>query len=485
MCTILKISTGILVLFWGLNGVTRCAAQSNPVLSYARENVETGTTILTADRPNHTTADPSGSPYVPPYIRNLNSAPRPSIEWGGVVKDSLQFLAVMSAFRVVTEPPTRDALSNPFFPGYVEAVSSLHGWDDGDEFYVNYIGHPMQGAVSSFIWSNHDRAYNRDPIGWNSNYVKSKLRAATYAFALSAVSEIGPVSEASIGQIQRYHPAQGFVDYVITPTLGVMWSVGEDAIDDSLVRHIEDHTSNTTLKILARCGLNPARSFANAMGRKYPWYRTNRSAPSSAASSLYYERLPKKPVTPPPGVPPFQFNVDFETRTYWGKNASGPCIGGGGELAFRVARNWQLVGEVSGCKQTGLPPNTTGDALTYVVGPQWSSRLSSRWVTHARVLVGGNKIVQQMELQELKGTLEQKYNDQYVFPPLADQYNREFDSNALAIVTGAGIDYKLNKALQFRSSAYYSHTWNRDIGGVKYQNDVRFSSGLVLDIGTW
>jgi len=481
-----KISVGILALLSGLNSVTTSLAQSDSALPYGRENMETQTAVLTAV-PNHVPADLPSTRNATPIIKEPNSAP-PSIEWRGLVTDSLQFLVVMSAFRVAKEPGTRAALSNPFFSGYVKSVSNLHGWDDGDPFYVNYVGHPMEGAVSSFIWSNHDGAFNRDHIGWNSNYVKSKLRATAYAFVLSEASEIGPLSEADIGQIQRYHPAQGFVDHAVTPTLGVLWSVAEDALDDSLVRYIEERTSNTTLRILARSGLNPARSFANLMGRKYPWYRPNRPAPSSASSYLYYKYykpLAKKPVTPPPGVSPLQFNIHFETRTYFGSNASDPCIGGGAELAFRVAHSWQLVGEVTGCKQTGMPPNTTGDALTYAVGPQWSSRLSSRWVTHARVLVGGNKIAQEIYLPELAEALKQQYKNQNVFPPLADRYIRDFDNNAFAIVTGAGFDYKLNKALLFRSSAYYSHAWNRDLNGINYQNYVRFSSGLVLDLGTW
>jgi len=31
--------------------------------------------------------------------------------------------------------------------------------NDGDPLIVNYVGHPMQGAVSSRIWTHNDRAY--------------------------------------------------------------------------------------------------------------------------------------------------------------------------------------------------------------------------------------------------------------------------------------------------------------------------------------
>ena len=421
-----------------------------------------------------------------PIIVQQPVPPQPKPNWRGLSKDTLQFLLVMNSFRLATEQGTRDGLTqNPFFSGYAAAVSNLHGWDDGDPFYVNYIGHPMQGAVSNFIWSNRDTAYERDHFGWNNGYVKLKLRGAAYAYFLSLMFEIGPISEASIGQIQQYHPQQGFVDHVVTPVVGTMWSVGEDSIDNYFIRYIEEHTDNRALKILARSGLNPARSFANLMGRRYPWYRSNRPAPNSGESYEYYEPVAKNPVNPPPGIGPFQFNIHMETRTYFGKNASPPCIGGGTEVGFRLADAWQLMGEVTGCKQTGMQPNFTGDSLTYAIGPQWTATLSSRWVTHARVLVGGNKVSQEQVIPALRNELNQLYADKNVFPPLANQYIRDYDNNALALVGGTAFDYKLSRALLFRSAVDYSHTWNHDINNLNYRDSLRVSSGLVLNMGTW
>ncbi len=416
------------------------------------------------------------------------SAPKkeqPSVEWKPLAYDSLRFIVLMNAFRIATEPGTRAGLHNPLFSGYINAIQNLHGWDDGDPFYVNYIGHPMQGAVSSFIWSNRDAAFNREHIGWNSGYAKAKLRSGAFAYALSLMFEIGPVSEASIGQIQRYKPATGVVDHVITPSVGLMWSAGEDAVDDSLVRYIEEHSDNVTAKTLARSVLNPARSFANLMAWKYPWYRTNRPGASAENSFGYFAPAPKDPVVAPKGVPPFQFNLHFETRRYFGKNASDPCLGGGAELGFRLSDSWQIVGEVTGCKQTGMQPNFSGDSLTYAAGPQWTSRVSERWVTHTRLLLGGNKVAQEQVFPQLRQELLQQYGTEEVFPPLADKYIHDYDNNAFAVVTGAGFDYKLNRALSFHSALDYSHTWNREINGVNYRDSLRFSSGIVLSMGVW
>lgn len=410
---------------------------------------------------------------------------QPSVDWSGLGKDSLQFLVVMNGFRIATERGTREAMHNPFFSGYETAITNMHGWDDGDPFYVNYVGHPMQGAVSTFIWTNRDRAYRREHIGWKRDYVMSKLRAGAYAYVLSMSFEIGPMSEASLGEVQRYHPANGFVDHVITPAVGTIWSVAEDEIDDSLVRYIEERTDNFGLRLTARMALNPARSFANLMGRRRPWYRSNRPGPSSYNSFAYYEPVMKTPVSPPPGVAPFEFNLRFETRTYFGQAASDSCVGGGADIGFRLAESWQLIGLLSGCKQTGMPANFSGDSLTYAAGPQWTTRLSRGWVLRTRVLLGGNKVTQEQVFPELRDQLKTEYKGQKVFPPLADQYIHDYDNNAFAISTGSGFDYKLNNALMFRSSLDYSHTWNRDINGVNYRDSLQFSSGLVLNMGTW
>ena len=67
-----------------------------------------------------------------------------------------------------------------------------------------------------------------------------------------------------------------FEDLVVTPTLGTVWLVGEDALDRFLVQKLESKTTNRVLKALVRSGLNPTRSMANIMRLKVPWYRDSR-----------------------------------------------------------------------------------------------------------------------------------------------------------------------------------------------------------------
>jgi hypothetical protein len=431
----------------------------------------------------------TAKPPIEPVVSN--SKPQPRVNWTGLAKDSFTFLAVMQGFRCATEPGTRAAFSDPFFKGYIRAVQNLHGFADGDPFYVNYVGHPMQGAVSDFIWANNDHAYKDVYFSRDKQYWKEKLRGGAFSYVYSVQFEIGPISEASIGGMQSYYPAQGFVDHVVTPVIGMGWAIGEDAIDRYLVRYVEAQTGNRWIKLLARGTLNPARSFANILGGKSPWYRTNRPGVTSSNAVAYYQPVPvQQKVSPPPGVAPFEFKADSVIRTYLGSNSLGSCVGGGAGVALRIAKKWQIASDVNGCKMTNLPPNASGDSLTYVIGPRWTSQLSPRWLTHAQVLMGGTKVTQEQIDPEKKRATEESMKELgkkgiNVWPPPYSQFAHSWDSNAFAIVASVGVDLKFNHALSLRTALDYSHAWNRDLNNINYRNSLQFSSGLVLNMGTW
>ncbi|HEY1495364.1 MAG TPA: hypothetical protein VGF49_12520, partial [Candidatus Solibacter sp.] len=183
----------------------------------------------------------------PPLFAPLPSAPSPPVlpvvqppgarrvDWTGVGESSFRLLGVMHGFRWLTEAGTR-ASGVGLGRGYSSSVLNLHGWADGDPFYVNYVGHPMQGAVAGRIWELNDPRYNKAEFGRSRTYWKGKLRAAAFAWAFGEQFEIGLASEASIGHIQRDSPQQGFVDHVITPTIGFSWMIAEDALDRNVVR---------------------------------------------------------------------------------------------------------------------------------------------------------------------------------------------------------------------------------------------------------
>ena len=483
-----------------------CAAQTKPIPVSLDSSIPGGSTELSSmDVPGGPDGSPVPAPdanappvYAPPLaampIEPVTPTKPPGVAWGGLVKDSLTFLTVMQGFRCATEPGTRAAFGvNPFFKGYIDAVANMHGFADGDQFYVNYIGHPMQGAVSAFIWSNNDRAYKDVYFGKSHDYWKEKLRGGAFAYVYSVQFEVGPVSEASIGDLQTYYPAQGFVDHVVTPVVGMGWAIGEDVIDRYLVRYLESRTDKRPIKMLARGVLNPARSFANLMSMKYPWYRTNRPNVFSRSDTADYFKpvLVNQPVNPPPGsVPPFEFHAVSVIRTYMGTNSLGSCAGGGAGVGFRIADNWQISTDVNGCKMTNLPVNTSGDSLTYVIGPKWSTQISPRLITHAKFQVGGNKITQEL-LDPAKKKIADDRSKALAkagidpWPPPYSEFAKSWDNNAFAIVTGAGVDLKFNNALSLRTSLDYAKTWNDDINNINYRNGLQLTSGLILNMGTW
>jgi hypothetical protein len=198
------------------------------------------------------------------------------VQWGSLFKESLFFMSIQHGFRLATDKEVRARGGGSFFGGYIDSVANLHGWGDGDPFIVNYVGHPLQGAVAGFIWMKNDPKYRNAEIGRNSRYWKGRLRAMAFAGVYSEAFEIGPISEASIGHVQKSYPQQGFVDHVITPTVGTGWMIAEDAVDRYLIRPIETHTRNRWLRLLARSVLNPSRSFANCMTMEVPWHREDR-----------------------------------------------------------------------------------------------------------------------------------------------------------------------------------------------------------------
>jgi hypothetical protein len=414
------------------------------------------------------------------------------IDWLHLAEGSFAFLTVEHVFRYATEYGTRDAFDTPFWPGYLNSVSNLHGWADGDPFLVNYVGHPMQGAVAGFIWQHNDRAYRTVEFGKNSRYWKGKLRGAAFAYLYSVQFEIGPISEASIGHVQAFFPQQGFVDHVITPTVGLGWTLAEDSLDRYVITALEAHNRNPYVRLLVRSGLNPSRSMANVMNGMVPWHRDNRPGvfkpyPEAAAAKAALERdTARVPVNPPPGVAPFEFTMTPNFRTYLGSGAKGSCIGGGSSIAFRVAPEWQIVVDVNGCKLLDLPTNLSGDSLSYMIGPRWTPSTAGRWNAHAQFLVGGTKLTQERLFPEEKATVIAAAPPADQGYPLHHLYTKDWDTNGFAIAAGTGVDYKINNALAFRvASLEYSHSWTQDLNGMNYQNGLQVTTGLVLRMGTW
>ncbi len=410
----------------------------------------------------------------------------PGIEWTAVSRSSLRFLATMHAFRLATEADTR-AGGFGLGSGYIRSLANLHGWADGDPYYVNYLGHPAQGAISARLLANHDPRYRGYEFGADARYWKGKLRAAAFSWAFSEQFEIGLLSEASLGQIQNRFPQQGFVDHVITPTVGLGLTLAEDALDKYLIKPLEGRTRGKWARLILRTGLNPTRSFANIMDRKAPWHRETRPG------ILQYEAeaqpaaaLPAGKVEARPGIAPIEFRIVSNNRKF----GSGPCLGGGAEAAYRVAPEWQLLVNVNGCELLGLRKNLSGDALFFQIGSRWTPRPSAKWSPYIELLLGGLKITHEQLFPEKKIAVELAHPNPAGDPDLShrlhDLYTSRTQRSGMAVSAGTGVDYLVNDALAIRVAGLeFSRSTVAALGGLGYSTGFQVSTGMVLRLGTW
>ncbi|HSR06654.1 MAG TPA: hypothetical protein VLM42_05855 [Bryobacteraceae bacterium] len=414
-------------------------------------------------------------------ISSVDSTPAPGVQWKSLFNQSFRLLLIEHAFRYATEPGTRDP-GQPFFQGYLNSVGALHGWADGDPFYVNYVGHPMQGAVSGYLWTLNDNRYKQVEFGKNPDYWKSRIRAGAFAWAYSEQMEIGPFSEASIGNVQATYPQQGFVDHVVTPAIGLGWMIAEDALDRYLVRYVERKTQNRLVRVLVRGGANPSRSLANVVSGQWPWARPRDHAdlpsavlPKPAPRETYEQQRSR-------GVAP----IEFAANAYALGNPSGTCAGGGATAALRVSSQWQMVLDVNGCKMTGLEKNLSGDSLSYMAGSRWTPPVTGQLVPYVQVLFGGNKLTQELVFPQQESYLTGLAKSDGSEPPARSQYAQQFEHDGFAIAAGMGLDYNFNRALAFRLVAVdYTRSWASDMNGFTAPQGFQFKTGLVLHMGNW
>ena len=217
-----------------------------------------------------------------PEFKGKVPAKEPGFAWGSAIGQSLLFLGIQHGIRFAFDPPTRHALSGPFWKDYVSSLASIKTWDDNNPAFINYLGHPMQGAVTAYFQIQNDPKGKSQGFNSSGAYWNSRLKALGWSAGYSAFFELGfPISEAAVGNLGIKRPAtspkMGYVDLVITPTLGTVWVIAEDAVDMYLVRFIERKTQNKTWRAIARSVLNPMRTAANVLRFKYPWYRDDLS----------------------------------------------------------------------------------------------------------------------------------------------------------------------------------------------------------------
>ena len=217
--------------------------------------------------------------------------------WRGLIAQSLFFNAVETSFRLANDDQIRYLVARkPFWHDYFASMRQFNmgRWNDGDDFLTNYVGHPMQGAVAGYIEIQNDPTGRQQELSATRDYWMSRFRALLWSAAFSAHSEISPLGEAGIGNeggwtypigdchkpckqfdIKTWHYTNntGWVDFIITPTVGALWTLAEDTIDRYVSDRIQGDNRSSWFPLLVRGTLNPSRTMANAMRFKAPWYR--------------------------------------------------------------------------------------------------------------------------------------------------------------------------------------------------------------------
>lgn len=212
--------------------------------------------------------------YYPDDADNLPD--EKGFQWRAAIQQSLIFLAVQHGYAF-TQPKTREALKGKFFKDYAKSVKSLRGWDDGGRFFTNYVAHPLQGSMTGFIYVQNDPKARTQQFSMSGDYWRSRMKAFLWTTAWSTQFEIGPISQASIGNV-GLSGKQTWEDIIVTPVLGTAMLVGEDALDRHLMQFIERKTDNFYVKIFSRMLLSPTRNFSNMLRFKAPWHRDRPTA---------------------------------------------------------------------------------------------------------------------------------------------------------------------------------------------------------------
>ena len=201
---------------------------------------------------------------------------RSSVDKAGVFVDSMALLAIEHGIRLALQPGTRRELRGNFWRDYQHSVHMPVNWEDMDPWPVNYIGHPIHGAAAGYLWIEHDPGAPVT-IEFDNRYWASRGRAAAFAAAYSFQFEVGPISEASIGNVGLRPETTGWVDYVVTPAGAFGLVIAEDVLDKFLVEWAERHVRNSVWRASLRLIFNPTRAMSNTAAGHLPWFRPDRT----------------------------------------------------------------------------------------------------------------------------------------------------------------------------------------------------------------
>jgi hypothetical protein len=246
---------------------------------------------------------PAAFPVAPGDLDSRSTVPtreRQRFHWRRALTESFTFLLIEQAYVVHTDfrwVVTENGIPfNHYWRDYKQSLSewTQSGWNDGDPDWFGYIGHPIQGALTGFIQIQNDPKSEGLVFSRAKAYWKSRLKAALWNAVYSTQWNLGPLSEVTVEKYgtkarppwnqdgsfpcntRHCYTGVGQIDIVMTPLGGAGWLIGEDFLDQKVVRRFEESTQNRLLIDTVRVSLNPIRAGANMLHGKHPWYRASR-----------------------------------------------------------------------------------------------------------------------------------------------------------------------------------------------------------------
>ena len=250
--------------------------------------------VATAQQTARPVASDPASDSIPPALpKAQDSEPSGGIHWGSLMREWWLWVATEQTERIVRESKTRDQLSGPFFGDWFNSVSDYHfdNWNDGGKVFTSYLAHPTQGAVAEAIfWQNNDHVRFSEQDFHSARYRNALLQAFAFATVDAVLWKVGPLSEASIGNVglpvhwwdkdcKMYHicvDRTGVSDMVMNEVGGTGITIAFQWLDKHVQKGIEERSESRAWIDTTRILTNPPASVANLMRFRRPWYRDNR-----------------------------------------------------------------------------------------------------------------------------------------------------------------------------------------------------------------
>jgi len=227
-------------------------------------------------------------------VRHPPKTTEDKFHWGPALLQATNMTLFAHAWRAAWDPSLRYSLAHkPFFHDWFASYSGydMSRWNDGDDFIVNDVGHPLGGAALGRVYLQNDDA-SWVQISKTRKYWESRMKALAWMAAWSTQFEIGPLSETAFGnqggwsyvngcgtalsclQHGQRTNNTGWTDFIMTPVVGLLWILGEDTADRYIVTPIARQHHILGRGILGTA-LEPSRSFASLFAGHAPWHLPN------------------------------------------------------------------------------------------------------------------------------------------------------------------------------------------------------------------